>query len=139
MEDAGPVGLRQSVSDLDGVLQRLGRAQAPGRNQLVEGLSLDALHHDEVHALLGADVVDGDDVGMVEGTGRPSFLDKALLAAQIGDLVGRQDFDRHRAVEVHIASLVDHPHAALAELRFDPVVVECPADHGKWRALGRSS
>ena len=99
------------------------------RNQLVEGLALDVLHHDEVHLLLGADVVDGDDVGMVQRAGRFGLRDEALLAAGVGNFVVGQDLDRHRAVQVVVPSFVNHTHAAFAELRFDPVVLERLADH----------
>ena len=46
-EQGMDVGLGQSISDLDGAVHRLGRAQALGSNQLIEGLTLDVLHHDE--------------------------------------------------------------------------------------------
>ena len=105
-----------------------------GASQLVEGLALDVLHHDEVRAVLGADVVDGDDVGMVQSAGGLGLLHEALLAAGVGDLVGGQDLDRHGAIQMGVACLVDHTHAAFTELRFDPVVVERLADH---REAGR--
>ena len=129
MKNAGAVGLGQRVGDLDGVVHRLGGAQALRRNQFPHCLALDALHDDEVHPVAGADVVDGDDVRVVQRAGRLGFLNEALFAGGISDLVGGQDLDRHRAVQVGVVGLVNHTHAAFTELRYDPVVVERPADH----------
>ncbi len=131
VEDAGAVGLGQRVGDLDGVLQRLGRAQALGGYHLVERPALDVLHYDEVHAVVAVDVVEGDDVGVIQRAGGLGLLDEALLASRIGRFAGGQDFDRHGSVEVSVASLVDDAHAALPELRFNSVVVERTADHGE--------
>ena len=83
------------------------------------------------HAARGTDVVDGDDVGVVEGASGFGFLDKTLFPGGIGDLVGEQDLNRHRAVQVGVAGFVDYAHAALPELGFDAIVAECPADHQK--------
>jgi hypothetical protein len=40
-----------------------------------------------------------------------------------------QELDRHAAPELEILGLVDHAHAAAAELREDPVARDGGADH----------
>jgi hypothetical protein len=47
-----------------------------------------------------------------------------------GVSISAQDFDRYGPVEMSIEGLVDHPHAALAEFCFNPVVAQRLADHG---------
>jgi len=47
----------------------------------------------------------------------------------VGDLVRRQQLEGDEAIEVCVAGLVDHAHAALAELGFDAVAIEGLADH----------
>src|SRR5436309_2231185 len=54
----------------------------------------------------------------------------------IGDLVGGQNLDRHRAIEMGVPRLVDHTHPAFTELRFDPVMAERLADHDLLASLG---
>jgi hypothetical protein len=76
---------------------------------------------------------------VVQSAGRLGLLDEALLAGGIGDLVGGQDLDGDGAVEVRVASFVDHTHAAFAELRFDPVMVQRLADHPERGSPWRSS
>ena len=71
----GRVGLGESFGDLGGEIE-----EAPGRErlsrgeQLAQGLSLDELHGDVEGAVGLADVVDGQDVGVVESGGRSGFL-----------------------------------------------------------------
>ena len=130
MDDAGCVRAGQGVGDGDRILQNLGRLQAAARDDMVERAAGDELHHDEVGAILAADVVNGDDVGMIQGGGGLGFLDEAQLAVGVGDLVGRQNLDRDKAVQLRIAGLVDDAHTALAQLLDDLVVRNGPADHG---------
>ncbi len=76
------------------------------------------------------DVVDGDDVGVVQGRGSLGLLHEAALALGVGDLLRRQDLDGDEAVQVRVAGLVDHAHPALAELLEDLVVRDGSAGHG---------
>ncbi len=78
-----------------------------------------------------ADVVDGADVRVVE---RGRRLGLALEAAQglgiLGDVV-RQELQGDKTVEARIFRLVDHTHAATAQLLDDAVVRNGLAKH--WR------
>ena len=129
MEDAGLVRGCQRIGDLHAVAQRLGHAEAPGGNHLVQRAAGDVLHHDEVDARVGPDVVDRDDARVVQRAGRPGFLDEALPAVGIGHLVVRQDLDGDEAIEMGVARLVDDAHPAFAQLGFDRVAVEGLAEH----------
>ena len=129
MEDAGLVRGGQRIGDLHAVAQRLGHAEAPGGNHPVQRAPGDVLHHDEVDAGVRPDVVDGDDARVVQRAGRARFLDEALPAVRIGDLVGGQDLDGDDAIEMGVAGFVDDAHAAFAQLGFDRVAVESLADH----------
>ena len=62
-----------------------------------------------------ADVVDGDDVGMVERRGGPRFLLEAPQASGSADTLGGQDLDRHLAPEPRVPRPVDLSHPARAE------------------------
>src|SRR5207244_5059675 len=64
------------------------------------------------------------DVGVVEGRGKPGFLDEALFVFLAGnDLVG-EEFQRYGAFQLKVASTVYHPHAALADFT-ENLVVAC--------------
>ena len=80
-------------------------------------------------AFLLADVVDGADVGMVQGGGGLGFAPEAVQGLRVlGDIVG-QEFERDEATERGVFGLVDHTHAAAAQLLDDAVVRDGLADH----------
>ena len=67
VDDAGRVRLGQPIGDLHGELEQpLGRQRLDG-DQLAHGFSLHQLHGDVERAVDRADVVDGQNVGVVEG------------------------------------------------------------------------
>ena len=69
MDDAGGVGGGEGAGDLDTVFEDFGEREAAAGDEGVEGLAFDLLHRDEVSGVVGGDVVDGDDVGVIEGGG----------------------------------------------------------------------
>ena len=77
----------------------------------------------------GPDVVDGDDVGMVQGAGGLGLLHEPALAVGIGDLVGGKDLDRDGALELRVAGLEDDAHAAFAQLRLERIATQGLANH----------
>ena len=74
--------------------------------------------------VVGADVVDCDDVGMVQRACGPGLLNEALFDGRISDPSGGRTLMATGAIQMGVASLVDDTHAAFTELRFDPVVFE---------------
>ena len=69
-----------------------------------------------------ADVVEGDDVRMVEGGGRPCFLNEAAPPFGVGHDLGPQELDGDRPPQARVAGGVDHAHAAPANLGVDAIV-----------------
>ena len=130
MNDPGGLGFRQCIGDLDGVLQDIIQLQPAAWNQLAERLALDIFHDNEVGAIVTGDVMDGDDVGMIEGRGGFGFLDEAPLAIRIGDEFGWKHFDGNKAVQMLVACLVDNSHPSLAEKRENLVVPQLPTRQG---------
>jgi hypothetical protein len=80
--------------------------------------------------MLFADVVDGADVGVVEGG---SSLGLALKASQslrvAGDLVG-QEFEGDKPAQAGVFGLVDHTHAAATQSFEGAVMGEGLANEG---------
>ena len=78
MRDPPAMSDSQSTSNLDGVLQRLLNCQRafgePGR----QGLSLQVLHHQEVDAVLVADIVQRTNVRMIQRSNGSGFALEAF-------------------------------------------------------------
>ena len=111
MDDAGGVGGGEGVGDLGGVVDDLGDAEAAAGDEFVEGAAGDELHDDDVHAGFVDDVMDGDDVGVVERGGGLGFLEEALAEGGIGGLVGAEDLEGDRAIELEVARFIHFAHA----------------------------
>jgi len=115
VDDAGGVSRGQGVGERDREAQRLGGRQRPAPQPLCERLAGHELHDDEVDSLSRLDLVNGDDVGVVEGGGGAGLLDEAGAAVRVGEAIGGQDLDRDLAAEAGVAGAVDLAHAPGAE------------------------
>ena len=62
----------QAVRDLQRVVDRLARRDASAGERRAQRLAFEQLLHDVGRALVGPDVVDGRDVGVVQDAGRPA-------------------------------------------------------------------
>lgn len=112
MGDSFAVGGLECVEDLFGGLDGL----VEGKGAFERG-AIDELH-DQV---VGTDVVELADVGMVEGSYRAGFALEAFGEFGLGD------FDCDGAVETGVAGFVDFAHAAFAEFGEDIVGAELVA------------
>src|SRR2546423_12112851 len=101
--------------------------------------AIEEFHGDEGFAVLFADVVDGADVGMVEGGGSLGFPLEARQSLRItGDLF-RKKFEGHEAMQADVFGLIDHTHPAAAQLLDDPVMRYGLTDHCLEKICGGSS
>ena len=115
MYDAGGVRGGERVGHLRGDAQRIGEPHAFARNQLVQGLAIQQLHDDVGLAVLFADFVDGDDIGMVQSGSGFGLLHEARATVGIGAAGFGQQFDGDETVQALVAGLVDPAHAAFAD------------------------
>jgi hypothetical protein len=118
----------------DGDLEQPSLPEGAGLQQLAQGLALDQLHDDERAAGPPPDLVDGDDVGVVEGRGRTRLVLEAGEASSIGRYLGRELLDGDVPSELRIARAVDLAHAAGPEEADDLI----PAEQGAG-GLGKPS
>src|SRR5688572_13326169 len=65
------------------------------------------------------DVVNGKDIWMIKRSGCLGLLLKTLQSILVVAESGRQDFDRHVAIQLLIACAIDLTHSAFANLRAD--------------------
>ncbi len=111
MHDPLVVGRRQRARDLRAVYQRLLDGESAAPQARFKRLALDEFHHEVV----GADIVQRADVGMVERSHRSGFAFEA-----VGERLLR-DLDSDLTVQAGIARAEDLAHAALAEQCVDSV------------------
>src|SRR5205814_9978596 len=109
-----------------------------------EGFALDVLRHDEAEAVGGpADVVDGDDGGVVEHGQGAGLGQVAGEVAGVGDEPAVRYLDGDGAVEVLVAGEDDDPERPAAEDGLDLVAAEdggqlVGAVGGRGRPVGRA-
>jgi hypothetical protein len=93
-----------------------------GLEQLGQGVALDQLHGEEGPAVgEGAQLVDGDDAGVLELAADLGLLDEAADHLGILAEVVAEDLQGDVAAEVGVAALEDRAHAALGDLAVDAV------------------
>jgi hypothetical protein len=131
VDDAALVRGGDGFGNRNGQPEELLKGQPARTSQAGQGLPLDELHRQEVHAAGFLDRVDRDDVGVVEGGDGARLSLEPLESIGIAGQLGRQDLERHAAVEPGIVGLVDLAHAARAEGPDDPVVVQRRSEHGR--------
>ena len=89
-----------------------------------------------MHAALAADVMDRDDVGVVQAGGGLGLGLEALQLPAVQGRSERQHLQRHPPPQRDLLGLVDHPHAASADLADQPEVAQ-PAEQSVAAAGGR--
>ena len=131
VDDAGGVRAGEPVGQLAGDVEHLpGRQRELGANQVAQRRAVHELHDGEGQPGRLADLVDGDDVGVVEGRGRAGLLGESTEAVRDrGEGLG-QELDGDVAAEVEVPRTVDLAHAPRAQLVEELVPAEPHADHG---------
>ena len=109
VNDARGMSLGEPVGHLSGNREQLAQRKRTGIEQLPQRLSIHQLHDDERGGIALPDLVDGHDIGMVQGGGQTRLRLKALQASRVRRQLGRQDLDRHLALKPRVPGPVDLP------------------------------
>src|ERR1700724_1624752 len=96
---------------------------------MLEGHRIEKLHHDEGLAFTLADFVDGTDVGMIQGRRGTSLPAETFERMRVSGNIFRQELQGDEATKLRVPGLVNHAHAATAELFNNAVVRDGLADH----------
>ncbi len=112
VDDAVLVRGGEAAGDLLGVLDGLAERQRAGGEHLAERAALEELGDEVGGAVVGADVEEGEDVGVVEGAGEAGLLLEAAEAVGVLAVLGGEDLDGDVAVEAGVAGAVDLAHPA---------------------------
>ena len=116
----------QAFLDLHGKLAEVHPRKRGGfLDDLVDGFTLQQLHDDEGAFLIGADIIDGDDVRMLEGGKSSGLLSHLLGGLLVVRLVvaGRDPLDRDFPLQSQIVGTVNGSQASLTEFSSDFVAV----------------
>ena len=89
---------------------------------MLQCLPLQKLHGDERPAFVLVHVVDGADVGVIEGGGSLRLALEALQGLMVLGHFFRQEFERDKAMELGVFGLIDHTHPAAAQLFENPIM-----------------
>ncbi len=140
VNDARGVGLGEALRDLRSDLEETARGEGVGlaaQDQLPKRVAVDQLHDDVAQARGRlADVVDGDDVGVVQRGGGAGLLAEAAETVRVaGELLG-QELHRDVAVQVVVARSPDLAHASSTQAGEELVSSEPHAGRGRHGARG---
>ena len=142
MEDAEVVGGGEAVGGLNAGGEDELEAGGAFGDDLVEGLARDVLHDDvgffAVSAFGGgfADVVDGADVGVVDGGGEAGFAELGGAHLLNGEVAALEEFEDDGALEEGVCGEKHDTAAAGADLADELVLLDLAALHGLIIARG---
>jgi hypothetical protein len=112
MNDPFVVRCGQAACNLDAVVRSLTDGKMTAAADLFsQRFAVEQFGNEVGCALVGAELKNGDDVGVIERGGSTSFLLEAAKTVGVGGEI-RKDFNRDVAVEVRVAGAVDFAHAS---------------------------
>jgi hypothetical protein len=85
-------------------------------DQVLQGLTVEKLHHDEGLAVFLANVIDGADGGMVQSGSCLSLTPETLKSLRVLRNVWGKELQSDKTVEPGVLGLVDHSHPTSAQL-----------------------
>jgi hypothetical protein len=135
MYDSFGVGSIQRIRNLDGQRQnQLGFHGTP-TDAMLQRCAVQKLHGDKGSSVLIINLVDGADIGVVQGGRSLRFaLESGQSLHILFDLV-RQELQGDKAVQLYVLGLVNHTHPATAEFLDDAVMRDGLAD--QWSRILR--
>ena len=116
VDDPSSVRGFKTVGHFERHRQDLAQPPPLRKDGLSQGLALEQFHGDEGLPLILVDVIDGTDIRVVQGRGRLGLPLEALQRAAVPRQRFGQKFQGHGALEPGVLGLVNHSHAAAAEL-----------------------
>ncbi len=128
MDQAGRVRRGQALGRLPRDPHRRRRRQLRLTPEpICQRFALKQRHHEERHAAVLADLVDGDDMIVLDGGGRPRLAQESASAQLMARALRFHHLQSDSPAQGGILGLKDHAHAALAEQPQDAEAAQ-PAD-----------
>ncbi len=117
-------------------LDCLFRAGAAGSDHVRQTAAINQLHAEIVLAFVRADLVNGQDVGVIEVGGRLGLGVEALNIGFAGQLTGEDHLHRDQAIETDLAGFPDHAHSPAGDFFDEFIVAEVTQDFRITRSTG---
>ena len=114
------------LGDHHDVARRLLRGQWPVAHELGQVLALDVIHREEMVPVMHADLMDGDDIGMLERRRRRRFHPKTTDELARGKLAANDQLQRHLPSEAALTRAIDDAHSAPGNFIEQFVITEDP-------------
>ena len=118
-----PLGVchRERVTGLAGDVDCLADRQRAAGEQRGDAGPVDEFHHQVRHPVIGAHVVDGDDIWMGEAAGRSGLPVEPLQHNRVGRICSVEQLDRDGASQSFVNATPDRCHAPAAQHGLQPV------------------
>src|SRR6266851_8342004 len=124
MNHSTAMRLVQRIGDLHSVLEDLVEWQRALFQPFRQRLSVDAFHHQIVHTVLTAHVIQHADMRMVQARNGFCLTPEALLADGIGGKLRGKNLDSNGALQPRVARAIHFTHPACAERSNDLIRAE---------------
>jgi hypothetical protein len=115
MDDALLVRRCETAGDLDADLDRLAWCDSAVDEALSQGFTVEQLGHQVCGAVVGADVVNREDIWMRQGGDRAGFTFEPRAAVLILRDLDRKNLDRDVAIEPGVVRPIHLTHSARAD------------------------
>jgi hypothetical protein len=115
MNDALFVCGGEGIGNRDSVAKHLIHGQPTRSQEIGKRVAFEVFHDNVVNAVLGSDVVQSADVGMVQVRDGAGFAFEASSGLDVGRDLWKQNLDGHPATESYILCSVHFTHAACAK------------------------
>ena len=119
----------ERVGHFDGQREQGLGVHGLARDAMLQRHPVQKLHGDKRLAVLLANVVNGADVGMIQGGCRLGFALETGQGLRVAGNFRGQKFEGNETVQAGVFGLVNHAHAATAQLLENAVVRNRLADH----------
>jgi len=120
VHDAGAMSIIERVGDLAHDLGRHGNRHRPAVGQpLIERHAIQILHDDVIPRPLLADIMDGNNAGMMQPRGRDRLLAETVYELLVIGVFQGQHLDRYGPAQHHIIPTVNNAHPAAADFGLD--------------------
>ena len=129
MHDALGVRRIQRFGYINRNREQLFHLDGPIPDEMFQRLAFQVLHDNEGLVAFFADVINGADVGMVQGGRCLGLSPEASEGGRVAGDVFRKKLQSDKTMQAGVFSFVNHAHPATAELLDHPVVRDVLADH----------
>ena len=129
----------QTVSDLNRQVEQCFNLEGLAFDTVLQRLPLQQLHGNKGLTLVLVNVMNGADVGMIQGRGGARFAPESRQGLRVSGQLLRQKLQRQVAAQPGVERLVHHPHPAAPQLLQNAIVRNRLAHHAGSRIFQRFS